>query len=165
MVHWVWLKRWSLIHQRHGATEQSDWENQMVAQDELLTFNPWIVVVFVTLIIQSRHSIKHVLYHSTHAAQLQMLGMATILCQFVKKTVICWHLLLSLDDIGTVLHRVAPQGYLASGDGYTHRYDRIITYQEKPNVWMILLYGTSLEKHWWRMIEYLELTGHEGDNS
>ena len=60
----------------------------------------------------------------------------------------------------------APQGYTASGDAYTHRYDRIVASVER----LIKVVDDSLlfddqsdrEKHWWRVIDYLELCGRNG---
>ena len=60
----------------------------------------------------------------------------------------------------------APQGYTASGDAYTHRYDRIVAPVERliKVVDDSLLYDdkTDIEQHWWRVIDYLELCGRHG---
>ena len=60
----------------------------------------------------------------------------------------------------------APQGFTASGDAYTHRYDRIVAPVER----LIKVVDDSLlfddqsnrEQHWWRVIDYLELCGRNG---
>ena len=53
---------------------------------------------------------------------------------------------------------------MASGDGYTHRYDRIIADIPRKTKCVddVALWDDSLETHWWRMIDYLELMGHQG---
>ena len=53
---------------------------------------------------------------------------------------------------------------MASGDGYTHRYDRIIADIEKKTKCVddTAFWDKSLEEHWWRIIDYLELMGREG---
>lgn len=74
------------------------------------------------------------------------------------------HLLTFITEFGRYRYRVAPQGYIASGDGYTHRYDRIIADIPRKTKCVddTVLWDTSLEDHWWRMIDYLELMGKEG---
>ena len=69
-----------------------------------------------------------------------------------------------ITEFGRYRYCVAPQGYLASEDGYTHRYDRIIADIERKTKCVddTALWGKSLEEHWWRIIDYLELMGHEG---
>lgn len=74
------------------------------------------------------------------------------------------HLLTFITEFGRYRYCVAPQGYMASGDGYTHRYDRIITDIPRKTKCVddTALWDNDLEQHWWRMIDYLELTGREG---
>ena len=43
------------------------------------------------------------------------------------------HLLTFITEFGRYRYCVAPQGYLASGDGYTYRYDRIIADISREN--------------------------------
>ena len=60
----------------------------------------------------------------------------------------------------------APMGFLASGDTYTHRYDRIVA--DIPRLAKVvddsLLYDhkDELEEHWWRCIDYLIRCGKNG---
>lgn len=74
------------------------------------------------------------------------------------------HLLTFITEFGRYRYRVAPQGYLASGDGYTHRYDRIIADVPRKTKCVddTTLWDEPLEEHWWRMLDYLELMGKEG---
>ena len=57
-----------------------------------------------------------------------------------------------------------PQGFLASGDGYTHRYDEIT--REIKNMKRViddtLLYPENLEKAFTQVAEYLMLVGKNG---
>ena len=74
------------------------------------------------------------------------------------------HLLTFITEFGRYRYCVAPQGYVASGDGYTHRYDRIIADVPRKTKCVddVALWDDSLETHWWRMIDYLELMGRQG---
>ena len=59
---------------------------------------------------------------------------------------------------------VATQGHVASGDGYTRQYDEIIADVKRKTkcVDNTAIWDTSLEDHWWRMFDYLELCGWNG---
>ena len=60
---------------------------------------------------------------------------------------------------GRYRYRMAPQGFLASGDGYTRRFDEIIADVERKTKCVddTLLWDEDLEKHWWRMLDFPEL--------
>ena len=53
---------------------------------------------------------------------------------------------------------------MASGDGYTHRYDSISADIPRKTKCVddTALWDTSLKEHWWRMIDFLELVGRKG---
>ena len=76
------------------------------------------------------------------------------------------HLLTFITEFGRYRYCVAPQDFLASGDGYTYRYDEIIS--DVPRNTKIVddtaLWDDmeDIETHWWRMIDYLHLMGSEG---
>ena len=76
------------------------------------------------------------------------------------------HKLSFLTEYGVFRYCRAPQGYTASGDAYTHRYDAIVA--AVPRLLKVvddsLLYDPidALETHWWRVIDYLELCGNNG---
>lgn len=74
------------------------------------------------------------------------------------------HLLTFITEFGRYCYCAAPRGYLASGDGYTHRYDRIIADVPRKTKCVddTVVWDTDLEKHWWRTVDYLELVGREG---
>ena len=53
---------------------------------------------------------------------------------------------------------------MSSGDGYTHRYDKIIADVPRKTKCVddTALWDESLNDHYWRMIDYLELVGSKG---
>ena len=59
---------------------------------------------------------------------------------------------------------MAPQGFLASGDGYSRRYDEIIADVERKTKCVddTAMWDDDLEIHWWRVIDFLELCGRNG---
>ena len=65
---------------------------------------------------------------------------------------------------GRYRYRMAPQGFLASGDGYARRFDEIIVDVERKTKCVddTLMWDSDLEKHWWRMLDFLELLGNNG---
>ncbi|XP_066936345.1 uncharacterized protein [Clytia hemisphaerica] len=67
---------------------------------------------------------------------------------------------------GRYRYKVAPQGFLASGDGYSRRYDEIIADVERKTkvVDDTLMWDSenALADHWWRVIDFLDLIGHNG---
>ena len=74
------------------------------------------------------------------------------------------HLTTFITEYGRYRYKVAPQGYLASGDGYNQRYDNIIASIPRKTkcVDAALLWDELLEVHWWRVIDYLTLIGNSG---
>ena len=65
---------------------------------------------------------------------------------------------------GRFHYRVVPHRFKASGDGYTRHFDEII--QDILRITKCVddsaLCDESLEGHWWRMIDFIELLGHHG---
>ena len=53
---------------------------------------------------------------------------------------------------------------MGSGDGYTHRYDSIITDIPRKTKCVddTALWDTLLKEHWWQMVDFLELVGCKG---
>ena len=74
------------------------------------------------------------------------------------------HLLTFITEFGQYRYCVAPQGYVACGDGYTHRHDSIIADIPRKTKCVddTALWDTSLKEHWWRMTDFLELVGRKG---
>ena len=74
------------------------------------------------------------------------------------------HLTTFITPFGRFRYCTAPQGYLASGDGYTRRYDEIIAGVERKTkaVDDTVLWDQDLETHWQRVYDYLELVGRCG---
>ena len=71
-----------------------------------------------------------------------------------------------LTEYGSYRYCRAPAGFIASGDAYTHHYDLIVA--DIPRLAKVvddaLLHDAihGREKHWWRIIEYLETVGSNG---
>ena len=76
------------------------------------------------------------------------------------------HLTTFITPFGRFRYRTAPQGFKASGDGYTRRYDEIIADVERKTkavddtvVWDD---KAEMKDHWWRVLDYLDLVGRNG---
>ena len=69
-----------------------------------------------------------------------------------------------LTEWGQYRYRVAPQGYVSSGDGYSRRFDKIIEkFERKTKITDdTALWDEDLQEHWWRIIDFLELVGKHG---
>jgi len=65
---------------------------------------------------------------------------------------------------GRYRYRVAPQGFLASGDAYSRRFDEIIRDVERKTKCVddTLMWDDYLTEYWWRMIDFLILLGDNG---
>ena len=74
------------------------------------------------------------------------------------------HLTTFITPFGRFRYRTAPQGFKASGDGYTRRYDEIISEVERKTKATddTVLWDECMEDHWWRTIDYLDLVGRNG---
>lgn len=74
------------------------------------------------------------------------------------------HLTTFITPWGRYRYKTAPQGYIASGDGYTRRYDEIVA--EIPNktkcVDDVLLWSDTLEQSFFQAIEWLDICGRHG---
>lgn len=69
-----------------------------------------------------------------------------------------------ITPFGRYWYKVAPQGYLASGDAYTRRYDAIIA-DIKDKVKCVddtLLWASDIKESFMKTIQYLELCGQNG---
>lgn len=74
------------------------------------------------------------------------------------------HLTTFITEWGRLRYRTAPQGYLASGDGYTHRFD-LVTQGVKNvhrNIDDSLLHQNSIQEIFTATAEYLTLLGENG---
>ena len=76
------------------------------------------------------------------------------------------HLTTFITPFGRFRYKVLPQGFKASGDGYTRRYDEIIAEVERKTkaVDDTALWDDTndLKSHWWRVIDYIDLVGRHG---
>lgn len=64
----------------------------------------------------------------------------------------------------TYRHKTAPHGYIASGDGYTRRYDDLVS--DNPNktkcIDDVLLWSDSIEESFFQVENWLDLCGRNG---
>ena len=74
------------------------------------------------------------------------------------------HMTTFLTPWGHYRYMRAPLGYLASGDAYTHRYNRVIVgfRNIKRVIDDTLLYAKNLEEAFRQVAEYLSLVGRNG---
>ena len=75
------------------------------------------------------------------------------------------HLTTFLTPWGRLRYRVLPQGYLAAGDAYTHRYDQVTRDFPHPFTRCVddcLPWTNSIEDMFFVVCEYLTLTGKHG---
>ena len=74
------------------------------------------------------------------------------------------HLTTFITPWGRFRYKTAPQGYLASGDAYTHRYDKItMGFKDiKRVIDDTLLYSKDIRSSFEKVAEYLTLVGRNG---
>ena len=74
------------------------------------------------------------------------------------------HLTTFITPWGRYRYRVAPQGFVASGDGYARRYDEVISDVKRKTKCVddAVIWDTELEEHWWRAIDFLILVETNG---
>lgn len=74
------------------------------------------------------------------------------------------HLTTFITPKGRFRYRVAPQGYIASGDGYTRRFDEIV--MDFPQITKCvddsLLWSNSMEEAFFQAVQWLDLCGRNG---
>ena len=59
---------------------------------------------------------------------------------------------------------MAPQGYIASGDGYTRRYDEVVSHIKDKTKCVddVLLWSDSIEQSFFQTVEWLDICGRHG---
>ena len=69
-----------------------------------------------------------------------------------------------ITKLGRFQYLMAPQGALASGDGYSRRYDEVIADVKRKTKCVddTAQWDDDLETHWWRVIDFVELCGRNG---
>ena len=74
------------------------------------------------------------------------------------------HLTTFISPWGRYRYKVAPQGYIASGDGYTRRFDEIVS--DVPDMTKCvddsLLWSNTLESSFSQAVDWLDLCGQNG---
>ena len=65
---------------------------------------------------------------------------------------------------GRYRYRTTPQGYIASGDGYTRRYDEIVSLIERKTKCIddALLWSSSIQESFHQAQEWLDICGRHG---
>ena len=74
------------------------------------------------------------------------------------------HLTTFITPWGRYRYCVAPQGYIASGDGYTRRFDEIVSDVPRKTKCVddSLLWDESIADSFFHTVDYLDLCGHNG---
>ena len=74
------------------------------------------------------------------------------------------HLTTFITPRGRFRYRVAPQGYIASGDGYTRRFDEIVMDVPRKTKCVddTLLWDSSIEQAFFHTVDWLDLCGRNG---
>ena len=74
------------------------------------------------------------------------------------------HLTTFITPWGRYRYKIAPQGYIASGDGYTRRYDEVVA--DIPNktkcIDDVLIWAHSIEDSFFKMVQWLDICGRNG---
>ena len=74
------------------------------------------------------------------------------------------HLTTFITPWGRYRYKTTPQGYIASGDGYTRRYDSLVT--DIPNktkcIDDALLWADSIEENYHQVVQWLDICGRSG---
>lgn len=66
--------------------------------------------------------------------------------------------------MGTIPLSNSPQGYIASGDGYTRRYDELVADKRDKTkcIYDVSLWADTIEKSFTQTVEWLDLCGKNG---
>ena len=69
-----------------------------------------------------------------------------------------------ITEYGRYRYRVAPQGFVASGDAYNQRFGRVLDAMERKTrcVDDVAMWDENLDEHWWRVMKYLDLLAKNG---
>ena len=74
------------------------------------------------------------------------------------------HLTTFITPWGRYRYKTAPQGYIASGDGYTRRYDELVSYipNKTKCVDDVLLWADSINDSFFQAVQWLDTCGRNG---
>ena len=74
------------------------------------------------------------------------------------------HLTTFITPWGRYRYKTALQGYIASGDGYSQRFDELVAHVPNKTkcVYDTLLWATDLRKSFFQAVDWLDLCGHHG---
>jgi hypothetical protein len=75
-----------------------------------------------------------------------------------------YHLTTFITPWGRYRYKTAPQGYIASGDGYTRRYDEIVAHIKNKTKCIddTLIWAPTIEDSFFRAVEWLDICGKNG---
>ncbi|KAK3704765.1 hypothetical protein QZH41_000934 [Actinostola sp. cb2023] len=75
-----------------------------------------------------------------------------------------YHLTTFITPWGRYRYKTAPQGYIASGDGYSRRFDEIVSHVPNKTKCVddTLLWADNLSESFTQAIDWLDLCGHHG---
>ena len=74
------------------------------------------------------------------------------------------HLTTFITQWGRYRYKTAPQGYIASGDGYTRRYDEIVAHIKNKTKCIddTLLWSPNIKHSFFSAVEWLDICGRNG---
>ena len=74
------------------------------------------------------------------------------------------HLTTFITPWGRYRYRTAPQGYIASGDGYSRRYDEIVSHIQHKTKCIddTLIWSDDIESNFFQTVEWLDVCGRKG---
>ena len=74
------------------------------------------------------------------------------------------HLTTFISPWGRYRYKTAPQGYIASGDGYSRRFDEIVAHVPNKTKCIddTLLWADNLSESFWQAVDWLDICGHHG---
>ena len=75
-----------------------------------------------------------------------------------------WHLTTFITPLGCYRYKTVPQGYIASGDGYSRRFDEFVSHIPNKTKCLdnTLLCADNLTKSFFQAVNWLNLCGHYG---
>ncbi|KAK3731603.1 hypothetical protein QZH41_004849 [Actinostola sp. cb2023] len=115
--------------------------------------------------------------HETHHTQSPFHQARTVPNNKKKTVTDCWngyhsiplhkddyHLTTFITPWGRYRYKTAPQGYIASGDGYSRRFDEIVSHVPNKTKCVddTLLWADNLSESFTQAIDWLDLCGHHG---
>ncbi|KAK2563995.1 Transposon Ty3-I Gag-Pol polyprotein [Acropora cervicornis] len=104
------------------------------------------------------HSTRHVLYLVALRRLPSTVGTATTVFPFTQM------ITTFITPWGRYRYKMLPQGCIASGDGYSRRFDEIVSHIPNKTKCIddTLLWGDNLTESFFQAVEWLDICGHHG---